>query len=287
MLAVSNKERGLGWETLLSTPAGKGGFFFKSQHDPDFLHIHVKTEDCKRISPVFLKKERERMTKAMYRQEYEAEFCDEYNQFFPTQLLKERMTIIDWSMNDKIPGSSFYLGVDIARYGGDQNAFVICELYGKQLKIVKCFTTERVSTTDTIGRIIAIDQEFSFKRIFIDDAGVGGGVTDILMDRLGKRRVMGLNNASKRLEIQGEERKRGILKEDLYSNALMLLETGMLDMISDLDLLRSMKSITYQYGDLETGTNKVKIFGSYAHLTEGLVRSCWCIKEKGLDLYIK
>ena len=287
MLAVSSKTRGFGWIITISTPFGKGGYFFNTFTDKDFLSIHVSSEDCKRIDPSFLKKERLRMTKAQYRQEYLGEFCDEWNQFFPTELLKRQMTFMEWSLDEKIPGSSFYLGVDIARYGGDENAFVICELYGKKLKIVKCFTTDRVSITDTIGRIANVDQIYHFKKIFIDDAGVGGGVTDILQERLGNRRVTGINNASRRLEVQGEERKRGILKEDLYSNTLMLLETGLLEMTNNLDLLRSMKSITYQYGDPETGSNRVKIFGAYSHLTEALVRACWCIKDRGLDLYIR
>lgn len=285
MLAVSRTQRGFGWLICISTPFGKGGFFFNTFTDPDYLQIHVSSEKCKRIDPRFLKKERERMTKAQYQQEYLGEFCDEWNQFFPTELLKRQMTFVEWDIKEK--KGDFYLGVDIARYGGDENAFVVVEMQGHRLRAVKCFTTERVSTTDTIGRITHIDREFNFKRIFIDDAGVGGGVTDLLADRLGARRVIGLNNASKRLQVQGEEKKRGILKEDLYSNALMLLETGLLEMVSDLSLLRSLKSITYEYGEMNAGYTKVKIYGAYSHLAEALVRACWCIKEKGLELYIR
>ena len=152
-----------------------------------------------------------------------------------------------------------------------------------KLKIIKCATTSRVSTVDTIERIKSFESVWNFNKIFIDDAGVGGAVTDVLIDSLG-RKVMGLNNASKRFQIQGEEKKKGILKEDLYSNALMLMETGKLEIISNLSLLRSLKSVTYEYGG--TGSNgKVKIYGDYAHLAEALVRSVWCLKEKGLALY--
>ena len=281
MIAVSRKTRGMGHIVLLSTPFGKGGYFYHSFTDDDFRSWHVSSEACKRIPRKFLQKERQRMTKQQYRQEYLGEFTDEWHQFFPTELIKKQMTFIDWSLKEKKSASRFYLGVDIARYGGDENAFVVCELCKDKLKIVKCFTTDRVSTVDTIGRIQAVDAEFGFRKIFIDDAGVGGGVTDVLIERLG-RRVVGLNNASKRVLVQGEEKKRGILKEDLYSNVLMLLETGKLELISDLKLLRSLKSITFEYK--ESGT--VKINGDYTHLCEGLVRACWCVKEKGLDIYV-
>ena len=287
MIAVSKKQRGLGYIILLSTPFGKGGYFYNSFTDPDFKQFHVSSEDCIRIPKDFLKKEKERMTKQQYRQEYQGEFTDEWNQFFPTDLIRKSMTFIEWGKDkDFNTRADYYLGVDIARYGGDENAFVVCELHNKKLKIVKTFTTDRISTTDTIGRIIKIDQIFGFKRIFLDDAGVGGSVTDVLKDQLG-RRVIGLNNASKRIQVQGEEKKKGILKEDLYSNALMLMETGRLELISNLRLLKSLKSITFQYGSSETGNYRnLKIFGDYSHLTEAMVRACWCIKERGLDIYI-
>ena len=114
MLAISAKLRGLGWETLLSTPFGKGGFFYHSQLSKDFRQFHVSAEDCRRYDKVFLRKEKLRMTKAMYAQEYLAEFVDEWNQFFPTNLIKQCMSFMEWSLKkDHVPGSSFYLGVDL------------------------------------------------------------------------------------------------------------------------------------------------------------------------------
>lgn len=266
---------------MISTPFGKGGYFYDSFSDPDFLHVHVSSEKCKRIPKSFLAKKKKSMTKEAYKQEYLAEFVDEWHQFFSTELLKKQATFIEWSLKEATPQSRFYLGVDIARYGGDENAFVVCELIGKRLKIVKCITTERVSTVDTIGRVQHLDKLFGFKKIFLDDGGVGGGVTDVLVERLG-RKVVGLNNSSRRFQNAGEELKKGILKEDLYSNALMLLEIGHLELIAEPMLLKSMKSITYEYK--ENGTPRIT--GSYSHLTEALVRACWCIKERGLDLYV-
>ncbi len=286
MIAVSRKVRGMGYLVLLSTPFGKGGYFYNSFTDPDFKSFHVSSEDCSRIPKKFLQKEKQRKTKAAYRQEYQGEFTDEWNQFFTTELIKKSMTFIEWSKEkDYNTAARYYLGVDIARYGGDENAFVICELLETKLKIVRVFTTSRISTTDTIGRICAIDALFKFSKIFIDDGGVGGSVTDILIEKLG-RKVMGLNNASKRIQVQGEDKKRGIFKEDLYSNALMLMETGKLELISDLGLLRSLKSITFEYGADNRNSRSIKIFGDYSHLTEAMVRACWCLKERGLKLYI-
>ena len=130
-----------------------------------------------------------------------------------------------------------------------------------------------------------IEQEWKFSKIFVDDGGLGAPILDLLKERLG-RKVLGLNNASRRFQEQGEEKKKGILKEDLYSNALMLMETDQLEIINDLKLLRSLKCMTYQYGDEnKKNSRQIRIFGNYSHLAEAMVRACWCIKEKGLDIY--
>lgn len=281
MVAVSKKLRGFGWILLLSTPFGKGGYFYHSHHDSDFKQFHISSEACPRISKKFLAKERERMSKEEYAQEYLGEFIDDYRQFFPTKLIKKCMTFIDWSFEKDYDNKlKYYLGVDIARYGGDENAFVVTEMDRKKnLRVVKVLTTSRMSTADTIGRVLILDSKFKFKRIYVDDAGVGGGVTDILIEKLG-RKIIGLNNASRTVDYEGK--KGRILKEDLYSNALILMEAGKLDLISNLQLLRSMRSITFEY----SATKRIKISGAYSHITEAYVRSVWCIKDSGLRLFL-
>jgi len=284
MVAISRKARGMGWIYLLSTPFGKGGYFYDSFQDDDFRQFHVSAEDCPRYPKNFLRKEKKRMTKAQYAQEYLAEFTDEWNQLFPTKLIKQCMKFMEWNLKRDIrPASQFYLGIDVARYGGHENAFAFVETHHKEIRCVKVDVTERVSTTDTSGRAEIYDNAWNFKRIGIDDSGVGGGVTDQLQDKLGKRRVIALNNASQRIQIEGEEKKRGIFKEDMYSNLLKLMEIGKIDFVNDLNLLRSLKSIIYEYSE----GGKLRIFGNYSHITEALVRAVWCAtKMKGLSLYI-
>lgn len=280
MIAVSKQTRGFGWIILLSTPFGKGGFFYDCCHDKDFKQFHVKSEDCKRISKDFLRKERERLTRAEYSQEYMAEFVEEFAQLFPSELIKKQMSFMAWDLKeDYKKNHSYYMGVDVARYGGDQNAFVIVELdLNKKLKVVKCMTTERKSIIDTCSRIEKLEEAFKFKKIFIDDGGVGGGLTDILIDRLGKKKVRGLNNSEK--STSGRIGK--ILKEDLYSNALVLMENSDVEIINDIELLRSLKSVTFEY----TSNQNLRIYGNYTHLAEAFVRGLWCIKEKGLKLFL-
>lgn len=283
MIAVSQKLRRKGWIILLSTPFGKGGYFFHSFTDKDFRQFHISSENCPRIPASFLTKERARLTKAEYAQEYKGEFIDEWNQFFPTALIKECMTFLDWSYEeDYHPGGMYYLGVDFARYGGSENAFVIAEMdRKKKVKVIKALTTDRVSITDTVGRIKLLDDKFKFRKIFIDDGGVGGGASDFLKEDLG-RKIVELNNARRSLDRYDDKTSR-ILKEDMYSGALVLMEAGRVEMLSDLSLLKSLKSVIYEYG---SDTRRVKIYGDYAHLAEAFVRVCWCVRKQGLKVFI-
>lgn len=283
MIAVSRQTRGFGWIFLLSTPVGKVGYFYRSFTDDEFKSWHVSSEDCPRIPKEMLKKERQRLSRREYAQEWKGEFVDDVSQMFTSDLLHKSMNLVSWEKADC--AGDLYLGVDVARYGGDENAFVIVELQGSganaRCRAVKCDVTDHKSIVDTVGRVIAMNKEYGFKKIFVDDTGIGGGVTDFLQDKLG-RKVFGINNAAKRLEVQGKEVKRGILKEDLYSNVLVMLEQGRLELINDVKLLRSLKSITFAYNDQG---GRVYIFGNYSHLAEALVRACWCVKERGLNIY--
>lgn len=285
MIAVSKKTRGLGWQMLLSTPFGKGGHFYESCNDDDFRHWHISSEICPRIPREFLRKEKEKMSKAEYAQEYLGEFIDEYNQFFPTEIIKKCMTFYNWDLKkDYKINAGYYLGIDPARYGQDEAAFVINERQEKKWKIVYCDEKKKVTgkaITSLRDFTVALDKMFKFTRIFNDDTGVGGGLTDLLQEELGKSKVVGLNNASKKIRVGIDEKSRGILKEDLYSNALSLMERGEIEIINNLKLLRSLKSVQFEY----TKDRNLRIHGKYTHLAEAFVRACWASQSKGLKLF--
>ena len=73
MLAVSR-----GRIVLLSTPNGARGFFWQTftGTDPDWLRVEVSAEHCPRISPAWLARERERIGRYWYEQEYQCRFVD-------------------------------------------------------------------------------------------------------------------------------------------------------------------------------------------------------------------
>ena len=274
-LLASKKKRNLGWIIALSTPKGAEGWFYDVCHDKDFLQIHITSEKCKRLSQKELKKKKKKLTALQYGQEYLAEFIEGFRRYFKDAILKKLNYIDTWSLDQKDRSAKYFLGVDVARFGRDDNAFVVAEIKDKNIKIVKAEVSNRKDLMDTAGKIIELDKKFNFFKIYIDATGVGGGVVDVLREDYAnvgiKRKIVETHNISRQI---AEDKTIKTLKEDMYSNCLIQMENQRVTLLNDKALLFSLKSISFDY----TSFGTLKIFGKSTHLTEALVRACWGIK---------
>jgi hypothetical protein len=79
MLAISN-----GRVILLSTPFGRRGFFFDvwSGGSDDWMRTKITADQCPRIAPEWLSREKEAMPSFWFKQEYECEFCETMDSVF-------------------------------------------------------------------------------------------------------------------------------------------------------------------------------------------------------------
>lgn len=275
---------------LLSTPFGKGGFFYRCFQDPTFKAFHISSEECPRKNPEFLEQEKKRMTKLQYAQEYLGEFIDELRQFFPTDVIKKCMTLQKVKPFYRFEGwgesptpASIFLGVDIARMGEDESVLFSLKMIDKDhLEEIEKEVTEKTLLTDTTKQILLADKRHNYKNIFIDDGGLGVGVFDNLLENeQTKRKVIAINNATRSLDNE-EKRTKKIMKEDLYTNLLTLMEQGKIKLAEDEDTMLSLKSVQAEYDE-----GKLKIFGNYTHITEALIRAAWCANTKRLNIWIK
>ena len=262
---------------LLSTPRGnKGRFFEACQPESGFKVFHWTSEDCPRITKEFLGAQRKRMTKLQYAQEYLAIFISDLQQFYPDEIVNA--CLADAPIGKR---GSFFLGVDVARYGGDENAFVVVERVRNHVRVVRIETTERVSTWETMKRIQSLNAEFKFRKIYIDDGGIGGAVLDaLLQDAKIKFKIVGLNNAQRSI-IGDKSKGKRILKEDMHGNLRRLLEQKLIYLPKHDAMLNSLSSVQFEYTD----HRNFKIYGKYTHITEAMVRACWCMIEKPLNIY--
>jgi len=276
---------------IASTPFGtrhKDGeekFFYKCSKDEHYKRFYISAEDCPRHTKEFLEREKERMTKLQYAQEYLAQFLDQLQQFFNPEDIEAC-----WTGNrpkqELIPKSNNYLGCDVARKGIDKFTFEIVNKIRKSngifyLNHIENISTNNVPIPESTRKIISLNQIYNFKKEYIDSGGMGITVCDLLRENnLNKGKVIEINNASRRYQEDGEEKKKGILKEDLYKNLAVLLEKRRITLLRDDDIKAALNSIQYEYSD----NGKLIIWGYDDHVVEGLARACWCTKDKSLNI---
>ncbi len=264
---------------IASTPAGKKHkdgsekFFYKCSFDEKYKKFYVNAEDCPRHSKEFLEGEKERLSKLAYAQEYNAVFTDELRRLFSQDLIDESCTA------ERKPiiqhKNKFYLGVDVAGFGEDDCTYEIIEKTSSgDLIQVENITEKRNMTTDTTKEIIRLDRIYNFKRIGIDDGGIGFGVWSELMNiEETKRKTDALNNSSRAVDAEGNKSKK-ILKEEMYINLQVLMENKKIKLLKEDEVKDSLSTIQHDEG---------KIFGSNDHIAEGIIRAAWLAeKDKSL-----
>ena len=276
---------------LLSTPYGRQGYFYRCYNDKKFTKFHINSEEvAKKRKPEqskrmleFLEDEKRRMTTMQYAQEFLGEFVDELAQLFSDDLIKKIMTLRRKSAGSFSPNRDYFLGVDVAGMGGDESTFEILQkVNNNYLRQVENMTQTKTLTTMTTRQIINLDNKYNFKKIFVDDGGLGFGVfSELLENEQTRRKTIPINNAQKSMDKDRDGKKKKLLKEDLYNNLLGLMERGEIELLDDPEIFQSLKSVQYSYED-----GKFRIFGNYTHIAEGLIRAAWCIKEKSLKLWI-
>jgi len=277
---------------LLSTPNAMQGYFYEAYTDPSmgFKTFHVNSVEVAEARPEpqrsimmdYLRREKARMTELQYAQQYLAQFLEELGQLFPDELVKSSQVLVR-PVEVRVNGE-YYLGVDVARMGGDETTFEVLELdrgyFFHRENIVHTYTL----TTETIDKVLELNKLYDFKKIYIDDGGLGVAVFDQLLKHPDtKRKVVPINNASRALD-NDRNRTKKLLKEDLYLNLKHLLESGKLKLLKDDDISVSLKSIVCES---VPNKNNIRIYGKYSHIVEGLIRAAWSVRERGLNIYIE
>lgn len=273
---------------LLSTPFGCEGFFHRAFHDPKFTAIHVSTESVaqERQDPQrtrmleFLKDEKLRMGQLQYQQEYLGLFVGGIQRLFPDDLIAKSCT-----GNGGLKEGDRFLGVDVARMGGDETVLASIAITKGKLIQFDLTIPEGQRLTDTARLILHQDRKYDYKKIYIDTTGMGWGIFDPLKEaEQTKRKVVAVENLKKTLDKEKnapKELRKRTIKEDLYNNLRRLMEENKIILIDLPEIKQSLRSIQYTNDD-----GKLKIFGNYSHIAEALIRAAWCIKDKSLNIYV-
>ncbi len=270
--------RGQIW--LLSTPYIKEGYYYSCFSDPSFTSFHTSSEDCPRKDQAFLDQQKQSLTKAQYSQMYMGEFVDDLLQLFPDELIKKTCIL---TRRDEIRKKrQYYIGCDVARMDKDEFTFEILDSTNRKgIVHVESIVTNSVPIPESTRRIIKLNKQYDFNKEYIDSGGMGITVCDLLReDDDNKRKVVEINNASR--PYDKDDRRKKIIKEDLYYNLKKLMERNEIKLLDDDEVKASLKSIN---GEWNPETGRLKIWGNNSHIAEGLIRAAWCAKDKTLNIY--
>ena len=150
---------------------------------------------------------------------------------------------------------------------------------------------DKVYLNQVTNYILSLDKQYDFRRIYLDDEGLGVGVLDYLVENdQTKRKTVAINNSKRIYEYDSKSPKgKRLLKSDLYNNLKMLMEQGRIQLLKDSEIFLSLKSVQYEfYNEDKQGRlrGSLKIFGNDTHLCESIIRSVWCVKDKSLSIWI-
>lgn len=276
---------------MSSTPAGKKGYFWdkfeeviiKKNPEARFKVVYKSAEDIIKDRPVseswtekirkealrVLEEDKREMTKIEYGQEYLGQFLDDLNQFYETSLIEKCQNI---DREEQATGNIYFIGVDLARYGGDLIVYSIFKIKGDDIIQVDSIEKKDQPLNVTEEDIIRLDKIWNPIKIGIDSGSGSMGVSVfdhlIVHDTL-KYKVEAMNNRAISLNRDGSGRQK-LYKEDMHNGLKALMEQGKVRLLRDENIKASFESVQSETNEK---TQNLTIFGNYTHHVESIMRA--------------
>lgn len=280
-----------GFMWMLGTAWATEGYVYERLADPDFKVFIINSEEVATNRPEpartimlhHLKQEKQRLSEAQYSQEYLAIPASNVRQIFNDNLIKKTCIL-------KRPGGinsdfDYLCGVDPAGLGEDEGSISILQYNDERemMKQTEHEITTKLYTTETTDRIINLDKLYNFRKIYVDDGGVGFGVfSELLREDRTKFKTIALNNAARPLDYKDEKRKR-ILGEEMIFNLLIMMEKGKIQLLDDAEIRESLKSYKFEY---TKDRKELLITSNYNHPVQSIMRAAWYLQTKDLKLSV-
>lgn len=267
---------------LLSTPYLSKGYYFEKFNDKNFTSFHQTSEDCPRIDKEFLEQRKKELTSAQYNQMYMGNFVDDVHRIFNDRWIEKVCTMEP--INQNVDGEKA-IGIDVAGTGEDESSYEVLYVVGDTVYQNHHEVVEKQSyawLTNMITKIKQLNHTYQPEYIGIDGGGLGSGVVSLcLADPDLKSVIYDLNNSKRVIDKYDRETTKS-MKEAMYMNMLAMGERGELKLFNKDEIKLSLKSI---FSEKREGGREV-IDGNYSHITEGLVRAAWLLKDKDINMNI-
>lgn len=221
---------------MLSTPWTKNHPFYMAYSRQDLGYRVYKWPS--RMSPLVdvqtLELYRRSIDELSYAMEYEAEFVDEQNAYFPSSLI---FKCIDGEYNllnpDSIPqdfAGELFSGLDLGK-AQDYSVIAIVKREGSALKLIylKQFPLNTPYAM-VVGFIKTLTEKISITRGFIDCTGLGAPITEEIQSFA--RQLEGITLTAK-------------AKQEVFSNLKLTMEQGRLTIPNERTLITQINEQTY------------------------------------------
>lgn len=166
----------LGWAAFVGTPKGRDAFYNvwrAAIKDADWYTLMLKASETGLLPESELLAARQQMTEQQYQQEFECSFHEpNVNQLITNEDVNAALE--RWKPQSN--GRPLMFGVDVARFGDDRSVLLVRDVD----HVIEIHSWRGLDTMQTAGKVAEMAGKFSPDAIFVDGAGVGGGVVDRL-----------------------------------------------------------------------------------------------------------
>lgn len=228
---------------------------------------------------LYLAEEKEDMSEMAYAQEYMAVASLDKRQFYSDDWI-EQVCALDQDMKVINVGTNFG-GFDLARMGGDQfTAEILKRISEKQVFQIDHYTRSLLLTTDNEDLIREYTHKWDCHQSGIDAGSgtLGVSIYDHLQkEDYMKERIFRMNNAM--ISVDREEGKQRLFNEDMHDNLKSMGEKQQIKLFNAEDVKASFRSVQWDLVKDSHGITKVKIYGRFTHIVEGIMRAAYLSKQ--------
>lgn len=193
---------------IIGNPTQNSGAFYDAFKDPTYNKIRISAHDVPNVA------QRKQVVPGLITHEWVEEMAVKYgedsdiynvrvNGEFPKNATDTLISIdaveraID--ADRELYGEDEYIGLDVARFGDDDSAFVYRK--GNYAKVLETYNGNNLM--ETAGKAVQWLKEYPNANIYIDIIGVGGGVFDRLREQQKiAARVFGVNSAARPRSVE-------------------------------------------------------------------------------------
>lgn len=271
----------------IGTPFGMN-HFFRSMQDELWATTQISWETAVlsgQISKEFVESQKKLCTALQFRTEYGAEFIPDEDSYFGYELVRQCIADVE-QLRAPREGRTYILGCDFARMGEDSNVFVIAEV-GKDEEPHKVVYIQEIKQTKLdviIDFVLDLYRHWRFQRIYMDETGLGAGITDVLARELNPTRIRARVDAFNK-SYYGNDIVIGVTfslknKLDIFSNAKLLMERRMILIPQHPALVFQLQDFRYE----QTASMHIKLHhaeGGHDDFADSFALACRGLAYEG------